>query len=832
MPALKHSLLSLRLLARDWRGGELALIATALVLAVSCVTAIAHFTDRLTRAMHIQSQTFLAAERLVNSSQPVDSAWLDKARESGLQQAETVQFASMLAAGDEFQFAAVKAVSDGYPLVGHLEMRARESDPSRVVQGGPPPGEVWLEPRLLPLLKLEIGDSLQLGDTQLTVSGLLDHEPDRSDNLFSMGARLLMNLDDLPAANILQPGSRVRYRYLFAGDDQALEQYFTWLEPLLTEHQRVIDLREGQPRVASALDRAERFLYLAGSLAVLLASVAVGLAARRYSLRHTAYVAVMKSLGAGRGKVLGIYLGQLAALTLIATLLGLLIGSLVQSQAVSLMADFFPVEPPPSHWSPLIVGLATGFACALGFALPPLFRLARTDPMQTLRRDWSNPDRREWLGLVLGPTSMLLLIWWLSGSLAITAALFAGMALLVGGSALANQLLIRGRLATLGGSWRIALGSLQRRAAFNTLLIAAFGTGLLAMLALVFARTALIDEWRMQLPEKAPNHFLINIAPTEVDGLQAMLANNKVTSTEFYPMVRGRLTAINGEPTKDRREQDNALRRELNLSWTDTLAPDNRILEGEWWDEAGEGRSEERSEQGVSVEVELAARLGLALGDRLRFSIGGLEIESPVASFRSLDWNSMRPNFYMLFAPGALEDFPATYITSFYLPPEQKLLVNDLVRNFPSVSVIELDKIIQRIRDTIDQVSLAIESVMVLMLVAGVLVLVAGVRASIAERLQEAAIIRTLGGRRRLLLHSLMLEFGLLGIAAGLLAAAGAEATLAVLSQRVFDLPFVAHPMLWLLGPLAGALLVGTAGTLACRSSVSEPPLKVLRELA
>ncbi|WP_323847182.1 ABC transporter permease [Microbulbifer magnicolonia] len=825
---LPLKLLPLKLLLRDWRGGELALIATALVLAVTCVTAIAHFTDRLARAMEQQSLTFLAAERVLRSSLPVDPAWLQEARRRGLQQAQAVQFASMVAAGDQFQFAAVKAVDDGYPLVGHLEMRAAEDAASQIVRRGPPPGEAWLEPRLLPLLQLQMGDSLQLGDTRLRVTGLLEREPDRSTSLFDMGARLLVHLDDLPAAGVIQPGSRVRYRYLFAGDDTALEQYFKWLEPQLTEHQRVIDLREGQPRVASALDRAERFLFLAGSLAVLLASVAVGLAARRYGLRHTAYVAVMKSLGAGRGKILAIYLGQLTALTLIATAVGLLLGSLIQAQAVALMADFFPVEPPPSQWRPLLVGLATGFACALGFALPPLFRLARTDPMQTLRRDWSNPDRREWLGLVLGPTSMLLLIWWLSGSLAITAALFAGMALLVGGSALVNQLLVRGRLSALGGAWRIALGSLQRRAAFNTLLIAAFGTGLLAMLALVFARTALIDEWRMQLPEKAPNHFLMNIAPHEVDGLRQMLSDNDVTSTEIYPMVRGRLVAINGVPASEyekntSRERVGALHRELNLSWTENLAPDNRILEGAWWDKADEG---------VSVEVELAARLNLSLGDRLRFSIGGLEVEAPVASFRSLDWNSMRPNFYMLFAPGTLQDFPATYITSFYLPPQQKLVVNDLVRNFPSISVIELDKIIERIRNTIDQVSLAIETVMALMLVAGVLVLIAGVRASIAERLQEAAIIRTLGGRRRLLLQSLVLEFGLLGTAAGLLAAIGAEATLAVLSQRVFELPLAFHPTLWLLGPLAGALLVGIAGTLACRSSVSQPPLKVLRELA
>ncbi|MCK7597585.1 FtsX-like permease family protein [Microbulbifer sp. CAU 1566] len=817
-------MLPLKLLSRDWRGGELALIATALVLAVSCVTAIAHFSDRLTRAMHIQSQSFLAAERVVQSSKEVPQAWLTKADELGLKQAQTTAFASMLSAGDEFQFASVKAVTAGYPLVGHLEMRANAGDESREVQQGPAPGQVWLEARLLPLMNLAIGDSLQLGDSDFTVAGILDHEPDRGANLFSMGARLMMHQSDLAATNILQPGSRVTYRYLFAGDDAALKQYFDWLKPQLTDHQRVIDLEEGQPRVARTLDRAESFLFLAASLAVLLASVAVGLAARRYGLRHANYVAVMKSLGAGKNKILGIYIGQMTALALIATALGLAIGSLIQSQAVNLLQGFFPVTPPPSGLQPLLVGLATGIACVIGFALPPLFRLAQTDPMQTLRQDWSNPDKREWLGLIPGPLSMLLLIWWLSGSIAITLALLAGLGLLVAGAAVINRLLVRGRLATLGGSWRIALGSLQRRAGFNTLLIAAFGTGLLAMLAMYYARTALIDEWQMQLPENAPNHFLVNIAPYELDGVKQKIEGKNLEGTEFYPMVRGRLIAVNGTPVEEREQKDGAIRRELNLSWTDTLPADNKIVAGKWWNE--------ELNEGVSVEVEVAARLGLNLGDVLRFSIGGLETEATVTSLRTLDWNSMRPNFFMLFAPGSLDTFPATYIQSFYLPPKDKLFVNELVKNFPSVSIIELDKILENIRETIGQVAIAVESVLALMLVAGILVLIAGVRASIAERLQEAAVIRTLGGRRQLLINSLMIEFGLLGIAAGLLAAFGTEATLTVLTQKVFDMPFSFHPGLWLLGPLAGALLVGTAGTLACRSAVSQPPLKVLRELA
>ncbi|WP_160154014.1 ABC transporter permease [Microbulbifer sp. ALW1] len=817
-------MLPLKLLSRDWRGGELALIATALVLAVSCVTAIAHFSDRLTRAMHIQSQSFLAAERVVQSSKEVPQVWLTKADELGLKQAQTTAFASMLSAGDEFQFASVKAVTAGYPLVGHLEMRANASEESREVQQGPAPGQVWLEARLLPLMNLAIGDSLQLGDSDFTVAGILDHEPDRGANLFSMGARLMMHQSDLAATNILQPGSRVTYRYLFAGDDAALKQYFDWLKPQLTDHQRVIDLEEGQPRVARTLDRAESFLFLAASLAVLLASVAVGLAARRYGLRHANYVAVMKSLGAGKNKILGIYIGQMTALALIATALGLAIGSLIQSQAVNLLQGFFPVTPPPSGLQPLLVGLATGIACVIGFALPPLFRLAQTDPMQTLRQDWSNPDKREWLGLIPGPLSMLLLIWWLSGSIAITLALLAGLGLLVAGAAVINRLLVRGRLATLGGSWRIALGSLQRRAGFNTLLIAAFGTGLLAMLAMYYARTALIDEWQMQLPENAPNHFLVNIAPYELDGVKQKIEGKNLEGTEFYPMVRGRLIAVNGTPVEEREQKDGAIRRELNLSWTDTLPADNKIVAGKWWNE--------ELNEGVSVEVEVAARLGLNMGDVLRFSIGGLETEATITSLRTLDWNSMRPNFFMLFAPGSLDTFPATYIQSFYLPPEDKLFVNELVKNFPSVSIIELDKILENIRETIGQVAIAVESVLALMLVAGILVLIAGVRASIAERLQEAAVIRTLGGRRQLLINSLMIEFGLLGIAAGLLAAFGTEATLTVLTQKVFDMPFSFHPGLWLLGPLAGALLVGTAGTLACRSAVSQPPLKVLRELA
>ena len=816
-------MLSLRLLSRDWRGGELALIATALILAVTCVTVIAHFSDRLTRAMQLQSQSFLAAERVVSSSQLLPQVLLQEAKQRGLEQAQSTSFASMLSAGDQFQFASVRAVSNEYPLLGELEIRRSTAGASTKVQHGPKPGNVWLEARLLPLLKIQLGDKLQLGNATFTISAIVDQEPDRSDNLFSMGPRLMMHIGDLASTQIVQPGSRIQYRYLFAGDDRALDEYIRWLKPQLSAHQKVLDLRDGQPRVASALDRAEGFLYLAGSLAVLLASVAVGLTARRYSLRHTRYVAVMKSLGAGRKKIFQIYCGQMATLAAIATLIGLLLGSLIQVYAVMLMRDFFPVSPPPSSLLPTLTGIATGCACTLGFALPPLFRLAHTNPMQTLNRDWSNPDRREWLGLIVGPSSMLLLIWWLSGSLATTAALLAGLGLLIVGSALINRLLVHSKLANLGGSWRIALGSLQRRAAFNTLLIAAFGTALLTMLAMTFARTALIDEWQMQVPEQAPNHFLLNITSEKLEPLRTLLEKKQLATSDFYPMVRGRLSAVNGTPVRERPQRANALNRELNLSWSSTLPDGNRLLSGSWWDQI---------DKGVSVEVELAARLGLELNDQLRFSIGGLEFEAPITSLRSLDWNNMRPNFYMLFAPGSLKNFPATYITSFYLPPEQKLFVNQLVRSYPDVSIIELDKIIQRIRDTINQVSIAIETVLALMLVAGVLILVAGVRASIDERLQEAAIIRTLGGNKRLLLQSLVLEFGLLGAVAGLLGAAGSEITLAILSAKVFNLPFSMHSALWLTGPLLGILLVGTAGTLSCRSAVSQPPLKVLQGLA
>ncbi|WP_285764237.1 ABC transporter permease [Biformimicrobium ophioploci] len=822
--------LALRLLWRDWRGGELALIAASLLLAVTIVTAIAHFTDRLQRALTAQSYSFLAAERVVSGNSPTPQEWIQHAQENQVRHARTVGFSSMISTGDNFQLAAVKAVDSSYPLVGHLEMRESPEATRVKVSSGPQPGEVWLEPRLLPLMDIAVGDTLRIGALDLKVSGLIEFEPDRSNSVFSFGARALMHVDDLPAAEVIQPGSRVGYRYLLAGEPEQLSQYMQWLKPQLTTHQRVIDLRDGQPRVARAMDRAESFLYLAGSLAVLLACVAISLSGRRYSLRHVPYVAVLKSLGAGRRKTLQLYVTQMLVLAGIATALGLLLGSLVQAQVVVLLADMFPLDPPPTQWQPLLVGLGTGIVCTAGFALPPLLRLGGTSPMQTLQRDWGNPHRGEWMAFVFGPLFMLLLVWWLSGSLAITLALFAGLLLLAVLAALFNFGVLRllsGHIAKLGTSWRLASGSLQRRAPFNALLLAAFGTGLLAMLAMYFARTALIDEWRMQLPENAPNHFLVNIADYQLEELDTLFEQSNIETGQIYPMVRGRLTHVNDVPVKERPQQDSgAIRRELNLSWTDTLADDNKIVAGQWWDKLP------ANARGVSVEKELADKLALKLGDELRFSIGGIEMSAPVISHRTLQWDSMHPNFYMLFSPGSLSDFPATYITSFYLPPEQKLLVNELVTGFPSITIIELDKVIARIQETIDQVSFAIEAVLILMLIAGVLVLLAGVKASIAERLQEAALIRALGGSSKILMRSLILEFALIGLLTGLLAAGGAELTLFALAKWTFELAPTWHPELWLLGPLLGAILVGTAGTLACRSSVSEPPLRVLRDLA
>ena len=823
------SMTATKMLARDWRGGELGVLLMALVLAVGVVSGISAFTSRLQNALEQESHRFLAADLVVNSGRELPAEWLEEASLEGVQHALTLQFPSMVSAGeDTMSLASIKAVSDDYPLRGEMTYSMEPFGAVLSAEAGPGPGEVWLDSRLFALLDVAIGDEVTIGEASFAVVAAARTEPDQSSSFYGYGPRVLMHYSDIPATGVVQPGSRVEYRQLYAGEAATLAAFAQWLKPQLQEGQRAVTVEEGQPGIGNALDRAERFLLLAGSLAVVLAGVAVALAARRFSERHHDYVAIIKSLGATSGMVNRLYGSSLLLLGGVATALGCLMGWGIQALFFHLFSDQLPVQPGPSGIRPYMIGAVTSLTCLLCFAWPPLRRLGHASPLRVLRRDLPMENRKAINDYVLGLLAVSALMWWYSQDWKLTLAVLAGLGLTVGlGFCLALTLLRGGRLVGMsaGSIWRLALAGLQRRGAANALQVVIFAMAIMMLLILLLVRTSLIDEWQAQLPSDAPNHFMINIGPEDLQPIEQVLRAEDITSEPFYPMIRGRIMSVKGEelPSTDD-VQEGRRQREINFTWSDMLPNENKLLAGEWWPPGTD-------EPLVSLEEDFADRMELEVGDSVGFLVGSQPLEARVASIRALQWQSMRPNFYLVFPPRVLADYPATFMTAFHLDAADKGFLNRFIRRFPTVTVIEMDIVVEQIRTIINQVSAAINLVLVVILAAGGLVLVAGVQASVDARVHESAILRALGAPRRLILGGLLIEFATLGLFAGLLATLAAELSVFILQTTVMDMDYTPTPWLWPIGIFSGAFVIGGLGVFSCRRVVSTPPVAVLREL-
>lgn len=834
------SMTSIRMLTRDWRGGELDILVAALVLAVAMVTGISAFTTRLQAALEQESHRFLAADLVVRWGDEISPDWLITANEQGLLSATTLGFSSMIYAGEEAMvLASVKAVSEHYPLRGELTFSREPFGAVEVAAGGPKAGEVWLDSRLFALLAVKPGDDVGIGDTHLRVAGAVRSEPDQGVNLFSMGPRVLMHYDDIAAAAVVQPGSRVEYRQLYAGDSEQIDTFRQWLSPQLHPGQRLMDVDSGQPGIGRALVRAERFLLLAGSLAVVLAGVAIALAARRFSERHTDYVAIMKSLGATSSRINRLYGSSLLLLGVLAATLGSLAGWAVQALFFRLYAEQLPLIPGDSGLRPYGIGLVTAFVCLLCFAWPSLRRLSQASPLRILRRELAAEMRASYVDYLLGLTAVTFLMWWYSGDIRLTLAVLLGLALtVVLGMVLALALLRGGRAIGMsaGSIWRLALAGLQRRGAANALQVVIFAMAIMLLLILVLVRTSLLSQWKAQLPDNAPNHFLVNIAPDEVSLVEQTLHSQGVASETLYPMIRGRVMSINGQALPAG-ERDSGQRRQrgVNFTWSAELPVGNELVAGQWWNSDGSdhrsGNNSGSSEAQVSMEEGFAERFGVGVGDRVGLSIGSATLEVRIASIRKLQWQSLQPNFFMIFPPAVLAEFPATFMTSVHLNESDKPFLNRFIRQFPTITVIEMDVVVEQIRAIIDQVSTAIELVLLVILAAGSLVLVAGVRASVDERMHESSILRALGAAKYLIIGGLTIEFAALGLFAGILATLSAEVSVYVLQSWVMSMRYAPSPWLWPLGIGLGVVLITALGVYSCRKVVSSSPLAVLREL-
>lgn len=825
--------LALKLLWRDWRSGELNLLLASLIIAVATVTTITLFVDRLQQALTQESATFLAADRIIEYDRPLDKEIQIKAQEFGLVEAETMSFLSMVFSEDRAQFASVKAVSDTYPLRGDLIISDQAFERGKVIKRGPKAGELWLESRLLPSLNLKPGEFLDVGIASFKVSKALIKEPDRGGGFNSTGPRVMMNMKDVAATDVVQPGSRITYRYLFAGDRDALEKFENWVKPLLPKGSRIFGVKEGAEAIGSALEKAERFLLLGALLGVILAGVAIALSAQRYSLRHYDHVAILKTLGARPVDIDGLFFTIFFVMGIGATFIGSALGFLSQLGIVVILDSYLPIHLPPAGMEPILLGLVTGFVCLFSFALPPLIKLRGTEPVRVIRRDIEEGGVNTLIAYSFGVVGIFGLMWWYSQDLKLTFMIFGGgIAAILSLSIVAVILLRSGSALGMqaGSVWRLALSGLQRRGKENTMQILVFGLAIMLLLILFLIRTALIDDWQSQIPEKAPNHFAINISPEDVAPIRKLLVDNHVNAQPIFPMIRGRVVEINRLNDKQvnqatNEEQAPPSGNSRNLTYAINLPEDNQIIDGQWWE------ADYKGEVLVSVEQEFAVFNNISVNDELIFEIQGRKLTAKVSSTRDVDWDNMQPNFYMILSPGALIDFPSTYMTSFFLPVDQKIFLNELLRSYPTMTVIEVDAVIKQIKAIISQVTLAIELVLILIMVSGVLVLLASIQASMDERFKQHAILRTLGASQKLVMGSLIIEFCALGLFAGILATVGAELTVFGLKEEIFNLPYSINFELWLIGPTLGMVLIGVLGTIATKSVVNTPPIVVLRNV-
>ena len=819
---------ALKLLLRDWRAGELRLLALALILAVTAITAVAWLADRVTVATEGRAAELLGGDRALVSDRPIPDALRDGATEAGLATAGSLEFPSVVLLDDRTQLAAIKAVTASYPLRGAMQIGDDPGDRRRAADGIPPRGEVWVEPRLLIQLDAEVGDRIELGAERFRVTRVLFLEPARGGGFQNLAPRLLMNMEDVAATELVQEASRVRHRLLVAGEPPAVAGWQQQVGDELGDHVSLESPGEGQPGVQRVMDAAKRFLGLSALLTVVVGGVAMLLTIRRYASRHLDRVAVMRCLGA-TGSQIGWMLGwKMVLLGLAAGIAGTLLGFGVHLLMLGLLAELLPDLPAPGV-RPALIGIASAQVILLGFALPTVLRLRQVPPLRVLRRDLGDNLFRGVGAYVSALAAIFLLMWWQAEDVILATYVFLAvlgtlLVLALGAGAIIGVL--RRSRRRRGGTGLLFSG-VARRPWTAGIQIMALGLGLMALLLLSVVRQDLLATWQDRIPPDAANYFLINIQPEEAEDVAERLARVDVDA-EVMPMVRGRLVGINDSEVSpsdyDEPRSRRMVAREFNLSWRATLPSDNRIEAGRWWDNEDNAGSGE-----FSMEKDIAERLGVGVGDRLHFDAGGSVFSGEVTSLREVEWDSFNVNFFVIASPGLLDEAPATYITSFHLPPENDRFLPELIRAFPSITLIDVTAILDTARTIMEQGARVVELMALLTLLSGLVVLLAALQVTREERQFESALLRSLGGRRSLIRRVTVAEFLLLGAAAGLLAGIGAAVAGYAMANQLFELEYGFNLWLPLLGVAAGALVVALAGAAATRRLVLVSPMRLLK---
>lgn len=818
--------LAYKQLIREIRSGELHVLLVALLLTVTISTAIGYFSARLHASMASKASEFLAADLVLRGNKNITHQQFDIARTFNVSQATTVNFSTVILNDDDLQLTSVKAADSNYPLRGHLKIQDDLDSAEYEVNQGPSSGEVWVESRLLYELNLKIGDVIEIGLLPLKITKIITYAPDRGVGFYSLNPFVLMNRSDLPATGAVQEGSRVTYRTLWAGDNERISKLKLELDETLAPNQKILTPEDGNEQVTNALLRAQNYLNLASLVGVLLASVAIGLAANQFASNRYDNSALLRSLGMQQRHVLWLYGFELLYISLIGTLLGAFVGWLAQFGLFELLKDVIKGDLPSGGIMPAISGIMTGFIVLIGFALPPLAALGRTPPLRVLREDVLPMPLKNFAIYGIAIFALFLIMWQLSLNIVLTIALLGGALVVVGllGFILYGSMqFLRKILSRAPFVWRMALGQTLRYPMKSMGQIIAFGVILMTMSLVFMLRSELLSTWKDQLPTDAPNYFAMNITEEELPSFQNKIEHISPNVSPFYPMVAGRLTEVTGRSVRDLTlENDrakNSIERDLNLTWSMTLPDDNQLVAGQWW---GDNPSV------ISIEEDLAKGLGAKIGDEVTFVIAGETYKTKIGSIRSVNWETVQPNFFVIFHPESITNIPVTYLVSFHLPESMHKELIELAREFPTVTLLDLIALVNQLNDILQQVSLAVEYILALVLMAGLVVLVAGLQTTLSDRLKQGAILRVLGAHRNVLLKSQWIEFALMGGIAGLLAMLGSEMISFLLYRQVLNLEWQPHLWLFLL-PVIGALLIAFIGLWGTKRVTSVSPLLVLR---
>ncbi len=835
--------LGLRSLWRDLRAGELRLLMLSVALAVAALTAVAFLADRMQAGLWRDARQLLGGDAVVVSDQRTPAAFVEKARALGLAVNTSVSFPTMGRAlggpgeagrADELasRLVALKAVEPGYPLRGQLQLQGAAPGPAGVPQAG----EVWVDPPLLDMLGLRLGDRLGLGERELRIAALIEREPDRGAGFMNFAPRVMLHADDLASTGLVQPASRVTWRMAVAGPDAAAEAFVRWARSEVERPEvrgvQIESLEGGRPEMRQTLDRASQFLNLVALLAALLCAVAVALAARSFAERQLDACALLRVMGQSQRTLTGAYATEFLGAGLLASLAGLAAGYGVHLVFVELIAGLVDTRLPPASLQPVLMGLAMGLTLLVAFGLPPVLQLARVPPLRVLRRELGGLQLRSGLVLGMGLAGFALTLLLVSRDLRLGLITVGGFALALVLFALLAALAVwtlRRAVPEAGAPrWlRLATQQVASRPWFAVVQVSSLSVGLLALALLVLLRTDLIASWRQATPANAPDRFVINVQPEQAQDFLAHLQAAGVQSPDWFPMIRGRLTAINGREIDPLQFAEGRARRlvdrEFNLSHSAELPGHNPLLAGRWTPEEADG---------VSIEEGIAQTLGLQLGDRLRFDMGGVTHEARITSVRKVDWASMRANFFMLFPVSSMPGMPMTYMAAFRTPEGASRFENGLVQRFPNITSVDMRSSLAQVQRVLDQVVRAVEFLFGFTLAAGLMVLLAAVGASRQAREREYAIMRAMGAAQALLARMQRAELLGVGWLAGFMASGMALAVGWALAHYAFE--FSWQPPLWapLAGGLAGALLAWAAGSLSLAGVLRQPVVQTLRRAA